>query len=127
MTGLRRSLATAAISFLLCGCGQSHQQLSGGYYLERFDEGGTSYYVGSSGKPVNGGGVFDGTVQEIGWNEDWILARVNRLYHGDTNGWYVLNVKTGQVLGPFQASEVKANSAFSNIKIVQPSILFGGD
>jgi hypothetical protein len=96
--------------------------------LERFDEGGTytSYYVGAPGKSVNGGGVFDGTVQEIGWNEDWILVRVRRVYRGDPDGWYVLNVKTGQIAGPLQSSELKTNSAFSKIKTVQPSAVFSG-
>jgi hypothetical protein len=125
-TGMRHCLATAVITFLLCSCNQSHRQLAGGYYLERFDEGGTSYYVGAPGKSVSGGGVFDGTVQEIGWTEDWILARVRRVYRGDPDGWYVLNVKTGQIAGPLQSSELKTNSAFSKIKTVQPSAVFSG-
>jgi hypothetical protein len=95
--------------------------------LDRFDKGGTSYYVAAPGKPVNGGGVFDGTVQEIGWNDNWILARVTRLYHGDTNGWYVLNLKTSQITGPFQDAELKTNLAFSSIKTVQPATVFSGN
>jgi len=123
----RRLIAAAAISFLLCGCNPSHRQLSGGYYLERFDEGGTSYYVGAPGKALDGGGVFDGTVQEIGWNKDWILARVRRIYRGDPDGWYLLNVKTGQIAGPLQSSELKTNSALSSIKTVQPATVFSGN
>ena len=125
---MKRSVASAAlISLLLCGCNQSHRQLSGGYSLDRFDEGGTSYYVTASGKPINGGGVFDGTVQEIGWNEDWILARVTRLYHGDANGWYVLNLKTSQVTGPLQDAELKTNLTFSGIKIMPSAAAFSGN
>lgn len=127
MTGMRLSIATAVISILLCGCNQPHRQLSGGYYLERFDEGGISYYVGAPGKTVNGGGVFDGTVQEIGWNQYWIIARVKRLYHGDANGWYALNVKTGQIKGPLQSSELKASPELSSISTVQPDAVFSGN
>lgn len=123
---MKLSIPVAVITLLLCGCNPSHQQLSGGYYLDRFDEGGTSYYVGAPGKAIDGGGVFDGTVQEIGWNDDWILARVRRIYRGDPDGWYALNVKTGQVDGPLQSSELKTNPAFSNIKAVQPTALFSG-
>jgi hypothetical protein len=128
MLRLASLLAALAIG-IFSGCGQSHRQLSDGYYLERFDENGafyTVYYVGARGKPVNGGGVFDGTVQEIGWNNDWILAHVKRVYRGDPDGWYVLNVKTGQIAGPVQSSELKTNPAFSNIKTMQPTALFLG-
>jgi hypothetical protein len=120
-------LVTALTIVIVSGCGQSHRQLSGRYYLERFDENGafyTVYYVGARGKPVNGGGVFDGTVQEIGWNKDWILAHVRRIYRGDPDGWYLLNVKTGQITGPLQSSELKTNPALSNIKTIEPAAVF---
>jgi hypothetical protein len=122
-----RFILTMALAIgIFSGCGQSHRQLSGGYYLDRFDEGGTSYYVGAPGEALNGGGVFDGTVQEIGWSDDWILARVRRIYRGDPDGWYALNVKTGQVAGPLQSSELKMNPALSNIRTVQPTALLSG-
>lgn len=121
---MRCSIPVAVITLLLCGCNPSHGQLSGGYYMERFDEGRTSYYVGAPGKEVNGGGVFDGTVQEIGWNKDWILARVRRIYRGDPDGWYLLNVKTGQITGPLQSSELKTNPALLNIRTIEPAAVF---
>lgn len=125
MTGMGRLVVIAAISSVLFGCSQSHRQLPGGYYLERFTEGGPSlYYVGAPGQVVDGGGVFDGTVQELGWSNDWILARVKRLYHGDINGWYAVNVRTGKIVGPLQASELKTNPAFSNIATVPAAVAF---
>jgi len=123
---MRGSIPVTVISLLLSGCNPSHRQLSGHYYLDRFDEGGTSYYVGAPGKALDGGGVFDGTVQEVGWNKDWILARVKRIYRGDPDGWYLLNVKTGQITGPLQTSELKTNPALSNIKTLQPAAVFAG-
>jgi len=36
-------LTTALFIGVFSGCSQLRRQLSGGYYLERFDEGGTSY------------------------------------------------------------------------------------
>src|SRR5258705_226805 len=89
--GMKHSIATAVLalglvvagSLLFCGCQPSTVKLTQGYRLERFDENG-KYYVIAPGD-LSGGGVFDGTVEQIGWNHDWILARVIRLYHGDTN------------------------------------------
>jgi hypothetical protein len=125
MIGSKLLIVIAAlISFLFCGCNQSQRQLSGGYYLERFDEGGPSYYVDAPGKPLDGGGVFDGAVQEIGWNKEWILARVTRLYQGDSNGWYVLNIKTGQVTGPIPDDQIKTNSGIKTIKTEPVAAVF---
>ena len=114
------------LELLLCGCNGSTKAVAGGYALTRFDEGGTTYYLTASGERSSGGGVFDGTVQEIGWNNDWILARINRLYQGDTNGWYALNLKTRQVIGPIQESDLSKNSSFLGIKCRTPSDVFAG-
>jgi hypothetical protein len=122
--GMKRLLAGVVISLLLFGCNQSRRPLSGHYYLERYDEGGTSYYVTAPGSLGDGGGVFDGTVQEVGWNQDWILARVKRIYHGDPSGWYALNLKTNQISGPFQDTELKTNPNFDNIKSMKPAEVF---
>ena len=116
--------AAILIGFLLCGCNQSQKHIADGYHLERFDEGGTSFYVTAPGTSINGGGVFDGTVHEIGWNNDWILARVTRLYHGDTNGWYLLNLKTAQITGPIPVDDLKANPTFSHIKTAPSATVF---
>ena len=129
MCGMKLLIATAAIvrvlvvagSILLCGCGPSATKLAQGYKLERFDENG-KYYV-TAPEDLSGGGVFDGTVERIGWNQNWILARVTRLYHGDTNGWYALNLKTKQVIGPVQESELSSNVEWSRIKCYAPEVV----
>ena len=110
-------LAGVAISLLLVGCNQDRRPLSGRYYLERLVEGGTSYYVIDPEARNDGGGVFDGTVEEIGWNQDWIVARVKRIFHGDPSGWFALNLKTNEVSGPFEDTELKTNPSFANIKM----------
>jgi hypothetical protein len=113
-------------SLLFFGCNQSTKKLVDSYSLERFDEGGTSYYLMTPGYELTGGGVLDGTIQEIGWNHDWILARVTRLFGGDTNGWYALNLKTKQVIGPIQESELKTNSTLSKIECHDSAEVFSG-
>jgi len=83
------------------------------------------YYVIDLDDPP-GGGIFDGTVEQLGWDQSWILARVTRLYHGDTNGWYVLDLKTKQVLGPIQESDLKTNSDWMKIVRRDPEQVFSG-
>jgi len=101
-------------SIILCGCDPSTKNLVGGYKLERFNEN-MMYYVIAPGDP-GWGGVFEGTVDQIGWNQDWILARVKKMSHGDTNGWYAVDLKTKQVIGPIQESELRTNPSLSKIK-----------
>lgn len=123
---MNRSAIIALIlsSFLFFGCSQSTRKIVGEYSLERFQENGMFYLITPEDPP--GGGVFDGTVQEIGWNNKWILARVTRLSDGDTNGWYALNVMTKQVVGPIQESELRTNSAFSSIVCYDSAEVFSG-
>jgi hypothetical protein len=109
----------------LSGCNQSKRKLVDGYVLERFEENG-EYYLESSKTESDGGGVFDGTIKEIGWNQNWILANVTKLYHGDTNGWYALNLKTEQIIGPIQDSELKTNLALLKIECRSPADVFTG-
>jgi len=115
MSGLKPIAASAVIltSILLLSCEGETKKLVDGYRLERFAENGKFYLITS--RSESGGGVFDGTIEKIGWNQDWILASVTRLYNGDPNGWYALQVKTKQVTGPFSEAEIKANPAFSGI------------
>lgn len=110
-------LSVVVSSLLLTGCNQSSRKLVDGYSLERFDEGGTSYYLVAPGYELGGGGILDGTIEEIGWDQNWIVARVNRLYQGDTNGWYALNIKTKQISGPLEESQLKTNSTLSGNQV----------
>lgn len=118
---------TTAVLILSCiflsGCNQSKRKLVDGYALERFEENG-EYYLESHESELSGGGVFDGTIKEIGWNQDWILAQVTRIYRGDIDGWYALNLKTKQIIGPIQSSELKTNSAFLKIECRSPADVF---
>jgi hypothetical protein len=85
-----------------------NQTFGGGYKLERFEENGKYYVIGPDDSP--GGGIFDGTVEQLGWDQNSILAQVTRLYHGDTNGWYVLDLKTKRIIGPIQEADLKTNA-----------------
>ena len=96
-----RFLAALAI-FILMGCDQdpfglSYKKLAGQYSLHQFESG--DYYVVAPGA-MSGGGVLEGTVQEIGWNKDLILARRKANFGGDKSGWMVIDVAAKTVSGP---------------------------
>ena len=124
MHGSKRLIAVVVLSFFTCSCNQDLRRLPAGYSLERFSEGPTHYYVlGPSAESEHGGGAFNGIILEIGWNEDWILARVKR-NDGQPNGWYVLNPKTKKITGPFDEAQLKSKPELSNIKIRKPASFF---
>jgi hypothetical protein len=128
MDGLKAFVAVLVFSIVVCSCRQDFRSLPGGYSLERFDEGPTVYYVDAPGREAEpGGGAFDGIIQEIGWNKDLILARVKRLSAGDPDGWYVLNVKTREITGPFNAAQIRANPTLSSIETWDPDEVFSGE
>jgi hypothetical protein len=120
---MKHSIVAAALvtalavvgSLVLVGCSPSTTKLAHGYQLERFDENG-KYYVHAPNDMASGGGVFEGTVEELGWDDSWLIARVQKLYGGDTNGWYALNFKTKEILGPLDSSALSKDKRFSTIK-----------
>jgi hypothetical protein len=95
---------------LVCSC--SGRKLGSRFEIEEFDEGPTVYYVVESGVD-SPGGVFDGVIEKIGWKGDEILAMVTRLASCDPSGWYILNIKTGVVIGP-----IKDNTIITGFSVV---------
>ena len=93
------------------------QRLPGGYVLELFESG--KYYLRHRGGTIDGGGTFDGTVEEIGWTEDQVLARINRLYDGDPDGWYALSIRTGNVRGPLSPDDIAADAS---LRVIRPHL-----
>jgi hypothetical protein len=86
--------------------------------LEVFENG--KYYLRHRGGTIDAGGTFDGTVEEIGWTEEQVLARVNRLYDGDPDRWYALSVRTGNVRGPVSLDEIAADPSLRVIRAHAP-------
>jgi hypothetical protein len=133
MNGKKLLTANVAIliSLLLFGCDALSngptKTLVGGYVLLCFDENG-KYYLFAPGELNNNDnqGVFEGTIEKIGWNQDWILAKVTKIYLGDKNGWYAVNLTTKQIVGPLQESELKTSSIFSKIKCYECADVMSG-
>lgn len=100
-----RCLVVICVALLLFipGCGSQKVPVGGSYYLDKFSENGRFYMRQRGDDSV--GGVFDRYVLQMGAKEDVVLAYIRRLYRGDCDGWYVLDVKWGKVSGPLSDSE----------------------
>jgi hypothetical protein len=77
------------------------------YVLCQWEDGKT-YYLEEDGQESSGGGVLEGTVEAMGFNQDVVVARRYAIYRGDPDGWMVVRVKGKSVSGPISDSEVKA-------------------
>lgn len=77
------------------------------YALCRWEDGKTFYLV-LDGQEPSGGGVIDGAVEMMGYNNDVIVARRYATFRGDPDGWMVVDVKRKSARGPVADEEVKA-------------------
>ncbi len=116
------------IPVFICDCSLSYnadihakQRITGRYFLYHFTDGGDIYYLHKGIWDMSPGGVFEGTIQEIGWNKDWIVVKVQRLCGIDPSGWYVLNVKRGSVMAPITYENLAKNTNWASIKCVPVS------
>ena len=108
---------------------EPYRPIVGGYYLYRFDAGGPPplYYLGSADKAVGGGGgVLGGVILKVGWNRRLILAKVFKVYRGDPDGWYIVNVKSGKITGPLGQPTLNADLSRWHIKVIRPGALYAG-
>jgi hypothetical protein len=89
------------------------KRIAGDYYLELFET--TNFYIQEKGKDENGGGAEDGTVEELGWSSDLIVAKRHSVYRGDPDGWMIVDVRKHQVSGPIDEAERKMKYPAINI------------
>jgi hypothetical protein len=76
-----------------------------GFDLCQF-EGEALHYLEEEGSPVGGDGVFEGTVETIGWNQRAIIARRHSTFRGDPDGLIVLDIRTKKLTGPFDPEKI---------------------
>ena len=83
---------------------RTDKKLSGEYCLELERE--FAHYrvqkcSGMRGANTDAIGLFEGTIQRIGWNDRYIVGWRSAAFGGDRSGWMVLDVSTGRIEGPF--------------------------
>lgn len=126
MQKLQRLILIGFICSLPTSCGDASKRLVNDYRLECFPEGET-YFVVDSKHDADMGGVFSGSIEKIGLNADWILARVRKNVSQPfkkNQEWYALHLKDGRIVGPISEQDLKNDSVWSAIKVQNPTIEF---
>jgi hypothetical protein len=96
--------------------------LPGGYALEKTE--GPDYRVYRNHSPdEESGGVFDGSVEVIGWDHSVILAWVNKNFDGEPDGWYVIDINTRKITGPYSDGQIKNTPAYSRLVTRTPETI----
>jgi hypothetical protein len=95
----------------------SQRKVIGLYSLERF-EGNLYYLQNESSCEDHGGGCLDGTIEQIGWTNDLIFAKRHANFHGDPDGWMVVDVRNQSISGPLTESEFR--SKYPSVKVLPP-------
>lgn len=88
------------------------RDLPGGYRLELSTRDGAYRVHARDGTPGSAG-VFEGTIEHIGWDERLVLAQVRRA--NEARGWFVLDTTTGAVRGPLSEVEIANDPVLSRI------------
>ena len=90
-------------------------KLPGGYGLEQW-EGAQHHYLRGPGETPSGG-VLEGTVTEIGWTDEFIVARRHANFRGDPDGWMVINIRTRMIRGPVPEAQWRLEPGLRGIVI----------
>jgi len=119
MSGKKRLIAVAVTLtsgiLVLCFYDPNSKHLTSGYRRNLFE--GDTYYIDRPGERfASDGGIFEGSVEELGWSDALIVAKVTRNYKGDLDGWYVLDVATRSVRGPITIEELNRDPVLSKIE-----------
>ena len=95
------------------------KRLPGPYSLVQFD--GERYYVVKEGVKFGGGGVLQGSVGALGWNDRYIVGKRFAMRSDLRSGWMIIDVQTSEIKGPFTEDEfaeaVRQDSSLASIKI----------
>jgi hypothetical protein len=98
--------------------GGQERTVVGDYRLEQFEDFET-YYLHKRGQDdsLQGGSFIGGIVLRIGWSSRYVVVERRSFYRGDPDGWMVIDVKTGDMTGPFTEADFKARQESQGIQI----------
>lgn len=77
-----------------------------GYSLCRNVDGPVAFYLEPNHQAPSGGGILDGTVQSIGWNNKVIVASRQSTFRGDPDGLMIVDLASKKINGPVDKSIV---------------------
>lgn len=111
-----RVLSLLCLTCFLSGCG-NERTIKGAFRLEQWEDGETYYlHRRSQDDSASGGGIIEGTVRRLGWNNRFILVDRHSNYRGDPDGWMIIDVRSEKIIGPFTDAELRARSEASGIQ-----------
>jgi hypothetical protein len=105
-------LAFAALGVFYFVATANIVRLPGNYKLHRHE--GSLCYLHRDGQNQVGG-VFQGPVFALGWNDDTILAFVDKSLANEPDGWYTIDVKTRKISGVLSDQQVRSDPVLSRI------------
>ena len=100
--------------------GLANKNILGDYYLNKWEDGKT-FYLHDSKKAYeefHDHGPIGGTVIEIGWNKNSIIAKRKAHFGGKIDGWMVIDTNNKKISGPFIWADIIKNDAFENIEVM---------
>lgn len=108
---MRRAAVVAAIlAASVCSCIETatERRLIGAYSLLQSEQDGRLYLERTADtlRPV--GGVLEGWIEKVGWDDRLIVARRMPVYGSARSGWMIVNVSTHAIEGPMSDAEFEA-------------------
>ncbi len=113
--------AALVVATALAGCfpfDGAQRKIVGDYLLHQWEDGRT-YYLHRRGHDDSsiGGSIIGGTVLRLGWTEHYIAAERYSIFRGDPDGWMIIDVRSGEMSGPFTEPEFRARPEARSMKI----------
>jgi len=97
--------------------GNDFRHVIGPYRLYVWEGGKFALVTETTGEA--GCGVLGGTVRQIGWNANVILAEQETCgARGARSGWMVVNVRTRAIEGPIDPTTIPTRSDLAGLKVV---------
>jgi hypothetical protein len=100
---------------------QNYKKIAGTFYLLRWEDDKTYYIVEDKHLKDDeiGGGALSGTVLQLGFDSEFIVAKRYATFRGDRDGWMVINLTSNKVEGPITDNEEEKR--FPGLKLMPPS------
>ena len=95
--------------------GFNTRTIAGVYQLERAE---SNYFLIDQHHPDAVGGVVEGVVLSIGWDQHRILVERHSIFRGDPDGLMVIELANGKILGPLHREDVAADPQLQGIKLL---------
>ncbi len=109
---------------LIGGCfpfGERERKVAGKYRLVQWEDGKT-YYIHAEGQNKPGGGLIEGTIKRIGWDERYIIVWRYSNFRGDPDGWMIIDHQQHTISGPFSDTELSKRPQMAGISTMEPAV-----